>query len=439
MPRHNLTAILVCTVASLLCYERYEQVKRAPYTALFSQVMNLIEDKYFMPIDEKKERELFNGAMEGMLNRLDPHSAYFPPQEYPDFSAEIQQHFTGIGISVSIDTKTKRLKVNRAMHGQPAAKAGIRSGDLVMAIDGFDTQGKTLKEMIRRMKGKAGTKVVMTVLHHGSDVPVDITVVRGNIKTESVLGDHRRQNDVWDYLLEEDPRIGYIRLASFGMRTKDELAAVLPYKDHPIDALIMDLRYNRGGTLKGVVAICDMFIDEGLIVRVESRDPYSGPPAHYAKQSTTIVPRDIPIVILINRFSASASEIFAACLKDHRRAIIVGERSYGKGTVQSLLDMEGGRSCLKLTTGRYWRPNGKNIDRHLTPPNKEDEWGVSPSPGFEVVVEKEVALKLLQQRQLRDLPPQVRFSDNFKTKTKPIDDPQLRKAIDFLQKKIGKE
>ena len=361
MPRRNLIVIFLTLILCLVCYHRADRTR---YAHVFGQAMDVISQKYVEPVDEG---ELFEGAMEGMLGRLDEHSTYIGPEAKPEFQADLDQEFGGIGIEVMIDRETERLMVMSPLLDTPAFAAGLRTGDIILKIDDQDTKGMSLRESVKIMRGKPGTKVRLTVLHRGDDKAVDFEITRKIIQTESVLGDLRDRSGKWRYYLEENPRIGYIRITTFGEHTVSELEKALRFDDHHVDALILDLRNNAGGFLGAAVDVCDMFISQGRIVTSRGRDG-QWEEIYRARADKTIVPADIPIAILVNEFSASAAEIVPACLQDHGRAKIVGTRTYGKGTVQNLIPLEGGRSVLKLTTASYWRPSNQNIHRRRVQP-----------------------------------------------------------------------
>ncbi|MCA9208585.1 MAG: hypothetical protein KDA55_09535, partial [Planctomycetales bacterium] len=227
-----------------------------------------------------------------------------------------------------------------------------------------------------------------------------MTILRDTIPVESVLGDRRRPDGSWEYVLEDEPSIGYIRITTFGERTVSELRDVLQAADPAIKAWILDMRGNAGGLLHSAVETCDLFIDEGTIVSTRGRGGRIQQ-EFFATTDMAIDP-STPVVVLSDRFSASAAEIVAACLQDHNRAVVVGERSFGKGTVQNILELDRGRSALKLTTARYWRPSGQNIHR-VEGASEDDEWGVRPNEGMEVKLEEEEYTQVRIQRRERDL------------------------------------
>ncbi|HUQ69878.1 MAG TPA: S41 family peptidase, partial [Planctomycetaceae bacterium] len=355
--------------------EYYELMK------LFVDSFEQIDRNYVTSVDR---RELMEAAMRGMINHLDPYSSYIDEQDLKDFNTVVEQEFGGIGIQVTIDPRTRQLTVMTPLPGTPAYKAGIRAGDKVMEIDGKPTnefpEGGEMDSAIKMMRGKPGETVKVTVLHDGEAKPETVDIVRAIIKTPTVLGDRYRSDGSWEYLLDGDSKIGYIRLTHFSRNSADEIeAALTELQKEGMQALVLDLRYNPGGLLQAATAIADQFVESGTIVSTKGRNTEEQ--VVKARKAGTF--SGFPMVVLINRFSASASEIVSACLQDHHRAVVVGERSWGKGSVQNVIELEGGKTALKLTTASYHRPSGKNI--HRFPKAKEsDEWGVSPDSGFDV-------------------------------------------------------
>jgi carboxyl-terminal processing protease len=431
MPRRNLTIIILAAIASIVCYQRAD---RNPYTTVFSQALHIISQNYVEPVEQ---RELFEGALEGMARKLDPNSQYIPPKKYKLLQEQLDQAFGGVGIEISGDETSQRIKIVRVLHDTPAARAGLKPNDLIIAIDGDDLllDGKTPSarrdqrdEGIKRMRGKIGEPVEITVQRPEIDVPLAFEIVRDRIETESVMGDTRNEDDSWNFFVEDHPNLGYIRIKEFGGRTAAELLDALKFSGKDVDGLILDLRDNGGGLLESAVEVCDLFIDDGLIVRTVERGGVEAQ-AWYAEPGNSVVRDDLPLVVLINGQTASAAEIVAACLQDYERAIVVGERSYGKGTVQKIFHLEGGRSAMKITTASYWRPSGKNIHRGRNVKKEDKDWGVWPNEGHTVKLEGEQLEQVFTQRIRRGAPPSVRAQDE---KAENVEDPQLNRAIEIL-------
>ena len=393
MPTRNLATLIICATISLLCYRT---ASRNHYGGLLASAIGEINQSFVRPVDD---RELFEGAMDGMVRQLDPYSDYVSPKELLEFQEDLDQKFGGIGIVVEVNQDTKRLTVLSPLPDTPAAAAGMRAGDVIVAIDGQNTDGFQIMDAVELMRGTPGTTLVVTVRHPGATETVDMELTRAVIPIASVLGDVRKPDGTWRFTLEQDPRIGYVRVVSFGEKTATELQSTLGELKTAVDGLIIDLRGNGGGLLNAAIAVCDLFIEEGLVVSIRGRDQNDWRD-YTAGQNETLLP-EMPLVLLINGYSASASEITAACLQDHGRAVVVGQRSWGKGTVQNVMPFEGGKSALKLTVATYWRPSGQNIHRH-SDAEEGDSWGVSPNPGHEVEVDEDTFEKILRLRRRRD-------------------------------------
>ena len=393
MPARNLTILILATIISMLCYRT---ASRNHFGGLLAGAIGEISSAFVRPVDE---RQLFEGAMEGMVERLDPYSDYISPEELQEFQEDLDQNFGGIGIVVEVNQETNRLTVLSPLPDTPAYGAGMRAGDQILAIDGQSTKGFQIRDAVDLMRGEPGTSLTITVLHLGETDPVEMTMRRAIIPVASVLGDVRNPDGTWQYTLESEPRIGFIRLATFGEKTAEELRETLRAIQPNIDGLILDVRGNGGGLLASAVEVCDLFVDSGKIVSIRGRRERDWRD-YVATESGTVV-RELPIVVLVDGFSASASEITAACLQDHGRAMVVGTRTWGKGTVQNVVPFEAGRSALKLTVATYWRPNGHNIHRHVDV-TEEAPWGVTPDAGYAVETDEETLRKIVYLRRERD-------------------------------------
>lgn len=420
MPRRNLRILLVISLLALLCQRKFSYEG-----ATFVRALDEIHDHYLEPVDRQV---LLHAALRGMTARLDPYSEYIPPREFTELEQSLEQHFGGVGIQIGLDPETKQLIVISPMVNTPAYRAGVLAGDRIIKIDGKSTIDFTIEDAANLLRGKPGTEVTITVIHVGEEKPTDIKITRAVIEIETVLGDTHTTEGKWNFTLPEHRGIAYIRIVQFGKQTVEELKKTLDeLTASGMKALVLDLRNDPGGLLEQAVGVCNLFIKEGLIVStrgrggVEREALYADGTAPYA---------ELPMAVLINNYSASASEIVAACLQDSKRAVIVGERSWGKGSVQNLIPLEGGRSALKLTTLSYWRPSGKNIHRLDDAPESED-WGVVPDEGFEVKLDKEQFERLMKFRRERDV---IRREPTAQATNGELyeADPQLKRAVEYL-------
>lgn len=361
---------------------------------VFVDTLDQVERNY---VEEVDRRELIEAAIRGMIDKLDPYSNYISPDEADQFRDKIESQFGGIGIQITVEDG--QLKVLSPLVGTPAYEAGLHAGDEIIEIEGKSTKGISIDEAVRRLKGEVGTKVTMKVRTAYVGKVREVTVERKIIRVNTVLGERRKEDDSWDYMLDPQKKIGYIRITSFSRDTASEMRdALRQLEEQGLRGLVLDLRFNPGGLLTAAVEICDMFVEEGTIVSIRGRNVRERVEKAHRVGTYT----NFPIAVLINRYSASASEIVSACLQDHERAIVVGERSWGKGSVQNVIDLEGGRSALKLTTASYWRPSGKNI--HRMPDSKDsDEWGVSPNDGYKLKLNDAEMRQLVALRRDKDV------------------------------------
>ncbi|HWB13561.1 MAG TPA: S41 family peptidase [Pirellulales bacterium] len=431
MPRRNLYLLFAVVLVSLACYVKADSAYRSRYGQMsdtFIEALKQIDQHYIEPVPE---RQLFEAALAGMVEKLgDPYSAYEPPQEALEFRQQLDQKFGGIGVEVTIDPATRRLTVASPMIGTPAYEAGVLAGDQILAIDGQTTEGMDYEEARRRMRGEPGEPVTLTVLHPGQTTPQDVKLARAIIKIPSVLGDTRDEHGRWNFALPEHPQIGYVRIISFGEQTVGELeAALASLSKRQVQAIVLDLRHNFGGILRTAVSTCDFFVKDGVIVTTRGRDKKQNLETFRASGKGRFT--TWPVVVLVDHLTASAAEIVAACLQDHQRAVVIGERTWGKGTVQNVIPLEGGKSALKLTVATYWRPNERNIHRSRDA-KEEDDWGVRPDKGFEIQVSQEDQVRSAEERRQRDA---AGAGDNGMP-LPPIFDPPLEKAIEYLKERL---
>ncbi len=324
--------------------ETYEQLK------VFSDVLDIIEKNYVDPVDSEA---LIHGAIQGMVDALDPHSSFLLPDAYDELQIDTKGEFSGIGIVITMQDDF--ITVISPIEGTPAHKAGIKAGDKIVKVDGEETREMKLWEAVKKMRGKKGTEVVITVLQKAATEAKDFTIVRDVIPLDSVRS----------HVLE--PGYGYVRISNFRDSTFEDVKDALrklESDEEPLKGLVLDLRDNPGGLLDQSVKIADLFLDEGLIVSITGRSDSES-------RTYSAHPNDgkhpYPIVLLINEGSASASEIVAGALQDHGRALILGTTSFGKGSVQAIEPLRDGYA-LKLTIARYYTPKGHAIQaKGITP------------------------------------------------------------------------
>lgn len=310
----------------------------------FTEVFSRIKQDYVEQVDDET---LMKSAIRGMLSELDPHTAYLDREEYGNLEEDTSGRFNGIGIEVV--RSNGDLRIVSPIDGTPAARAGIKPGDIIRAIDGESTEGFTLEDAIKHMRGAPGSEVDLTLYREGKEDLIELTLKRDVIRVQSVS--HR--------LLE--PGYGYLRITAFQNDTpesvREALTALLEESGGTLKGLVLDLRSNPGGVLNSAVGVTDLFLDGGQIVYTEGRSREAE--LEFSADST-IMARGTPLVVLIDGGTASASEIVAGALQDHGRAVVLGEESFGKGSVQTVLPLASG-SAVKLTTALYYTPNGRSI------------------------------------------------------------------------------
>jgi len=327
----------------------------------FAEVMERIRSAY---IDEVDDRELLESAIRGMLYELDPHSSYLTPDQFDDLQVTTTGEFGGLGIEVTMEDGF--VKVVTPVDGSPASKAGIQAGDLILKIDQTFVKGLTLGEAVELMRGEIGSEIELMVLSEGDEKPHQVTLERDKIQLHSVKS----------RILE--PGLGYLRISQFQNNTGNDARKALDKlaKEDTLRGLVLDLRNNPGGVLGGAVEVADLFMDNGLIVYTQGREKSSRSDFN-AKPGDRL--NGMPMVVLVNGGSASASEIVAGALQDQGRAIVVGNRTFGKGSVQTVLPLSKDKA-LKLTTARYYTPDGRSIQAE----------GIEPDIAVDVVTKLEV-------------------------------------------------
>ncbi len=357
------------------------------------EVKHLLDTRAYRPAEPQA---LQTAAIEGMVAAVgDDYTVYIPPTESEDFEKRLIGEYVGIGAAVNIEDGY--LTIVTPLDGSPAIRAGIQAGDKIVEIEGESTLGKSIDDCIDLLMGEPGVPVNVTVERDGERFPVEI--VRDHINTVQVKGIERRGENDWRFMLDEERKIAYIWLTQFTPGCAAEVREALESvgaDTGELNGLIFDLRWNPGGVLSEAVALVDMFLDEGVVVTTRSRD--GDEDVDRATAEGTLP--DFPVVILLNRFSASASEVFSGALVDHDRAVVLGERSVGKGSVQSVIPIPSAPGAiLKVTDRNYYLPSGRSIQRT----DDSAVWGVDPTPGFYVPLTQEETREVVRARQAEDI------------------------------------
>ena len=363
MPRNNrrffLQIIAFCLlIGSILFFNGNAVVVKAgtgeSYRSLelLTEVLRQIEKNYVEPQDDQK---LVQGAIKGMVQSLDPHSSFLSKDEHQDLLSETKGSFSGIGIEITV--RDNVLTVVSPIEGSPAYKAGMQAGDKIIKIDGKVAADMTLPEAVKSIRGEKGTKVTLTVMREGAEKPLEFTVIRDVIPIRSVRS------------TVLSPKIAYVRISNFQSKTTNDLSAELEKLENgrKLEGLILDLRNNPGGLLSQAIDVSDLFLDSGVIVSTKGRESSQDMKASAHKKKTD---RTYPIIVLVNGGSASAAEIVAGALQDNKRALILGTKTFGKGSVQTIIPLSDG-SGLRLTTAMYYTPSGRSIQANGIVPDVE--------------------------------------------------------------------
>ncbi len=425
---HNLTALLLafCLVLSAQVgtaqaesSEQGAKPERVPVNELraFAEIFGRIKNDYVEPVDDKL---LLEYAIRGMLSNLDPHSSYLDAEDYKELQAGTSGKFGGLGIEIGLENGF--VKVISPIDDTPAQRAGIKAGDLIVRLDDKPVKGMDLSEAVKIMRGEPGTSITLTLIRSKEDKPLKLTIKRDIINVASVKS------------RTLEPGFGYVRISNFQSRTADDMfKAVSTLKDEAkgdLKGLILDLRNNPGGVLNSAVEVSDAYLTSGKIVYTEGKTASS-------KYSFVAKPDDIlqgaPMVVLVNEGSASASEIVAGALQDHKRAVIMGRRTFGKGSVQSIIPITKDEA-VKLTTARYFTPSGRSIQAEGIKPDIElqrIEVKQTKEPLFDDLKEADLSKHLAngngtKKKKETDKP-------ESKKKTLAVDDYQLYEALNLLK------
>lgn len=451
MSRSNLAWLAGLSAVALIGLSMFMSVpsragtlqKKHENYKLVVDALEEIQQKYAKEMKPEEVRKLIEDMINGGLRHLDQHSYFYNKKDYKEFKTQSSGRFGGIGIQIGMN-KFDQLYVISPIVGTPAYEGGMLAGDLIVKIDDKTTEKMDIEEAKTLIIGEPGTKVRITVIHEGDKKTKEIELTRAEIQVDSVLGDRRSKVNLkeWDFWIDEDLRIAHVRVTSFTETTTAEMVKVVDALERlGMKALVIDLRNNPGGLLKAAVELSSLFLPDGkhvVTTRGRSKDEEtvynSRPPVPGFKPHTSY-----PIVILVNRGSASASEILAAALQDHVRGVVIGERSYGKGSVQNMIPMEGGTTALKITTAIYWRPSGRNIHRFKPGWDEKDtdDWGVKPNEGFDVKLTDEEFRDWMIWRRDRDI---IKRDDTKKDDPADITkkDKVLARGLEYLREELKK-
>jgi carboxyl-terminal processing protease len=390
-----LSAVLSATAHSASSDNKYNDMKR------FSKAYDLVRNGYVRDVNSE---EVMNGAIKGMLEALDPHSTFLSKDDFKEMQEATSGEFFGIGIEIS--TENNQLIVVSPIEDTPADKAGLKAGDIILSVDGQLTQDMSTQEAVSKIRGPKGTSVELLILHKEAKAPTTVKIVRDAIPLISVKS----------RFLDEDGYL-WVRLTRFNDRSTQELLDALRDQGQkaPIKGIVLDLRNNPGGLFKQAVTVADTFLKRGTIVSMRGRNGVVLE-THEAKNSTSDVA--CPLVVLVNQGSASASEIVAGALQDHNRAVIVGERTFGKGSVQKIEPLGDG-TAIKMTIARYYTPNGRSIQAEGIKPDIE--------VAFEAARESDAKLPRFSGPREKDL---SRHLDNGSAKEKKTENPDKPKLLE---------
>jgi carboxyl-terminal processing protease len=388
------TFTIAAFIGGALCARALQAGDDSPYSLMgqLARVLVLIENEYVDPVERDR---LLEGAIKGMVAELDPHSSYLPATDFEVLQDDTRGEFAGIGVEV--DFRNDRVTIISPIDGSPAARAGIRSGDVIVSIDGVSVEGKDASDLVKQMRGQRGTNVQILVRRRGEDRLLRFTLTRELIEVASVLGS------------ELDGHIAYLRIKRFQATTHTELleaiAKLRAAMSGDIRGVVLDLRSNPGGLVDEATAVADEFLPQGSIYSTRHRGQVID--EVFASQSGALTKP--PMVVLVNEFSASASELLAGALQDQKRAVIIGARTFGKGSVQSIVDLPGGAG-LRLTTMRYYTPAGRAIQA----------LGITPDVPVQTVSDPDSA-GIVREEQLEN---------HLAGETKPSDDAKAANALE---------
>ena len=373
MSQRSVVWVAIFTVIGLMFWRLPQLVaeQEAVYKTygLLLEADALIKQKYVHTVSHER---LTEGAVRGMLRELDPYSGYIPARHRAWFESHSRGEYLGIGVEIGL--RHGEVVVISPLEGGPAARAGIRSGDAILTVDGREIESLPLLEIEKLLAGSAGSEVTIGLRRKGEDRTRDVVIERGAVSVRTVRGLQQDQTGAWDYMIDPSMGIGYLRISSFTPSTVGDFdVAMRSMASAPLRGLIIDLRFNPGGLMHEAIKLVDRFVADGPILATVTR-------RRVVQQYLATKPgtqREVELVVLVNGGSASSSEIVAGSLQARKRAIIIGQRTFGKGSVQHVITLSDAQSAIKLTVAYYQLPNGRFI--HRTPENeRSDQWGVIP-------------------------------------------------------------
>jgi len=398
-------AKLICFSMPLLAADKKTNPRDDLYRQLeiFADSLTLIQSEY---VDDTKPKDLIYGALNGMLSSLDPHSQFLDPDTYNDLKVDTEGKFGGIGVEITI--KDGLVTIISPLEDTPAWRAGLKPGDRIVRIGKEITRDMSLNDVIKKMRGKPGTELNITILREKEEKLLEFKIIRDIIKIK----------DIKEAKILQD-NIGYIRLVEFRENTNQELENALNnLKKQGMDSLILDLRNNPGGLLDSAIKVTERFLEPGKLI-LTTRGRHDKQISSYTARNTQPI-LNIPLVVLVNEGSASGSEIVAGALQDYRRAIIVGQKTFGKGSVQSVIPLSDG-SALRLTTSKYFTPRGRSIHGE----------GITP----DIIVEEEEILpeEKTRRQKVEEIFEEIESEKQTKEQKDYLSDAQLMRALDLLK------
>lgn len=392
MNRERIAWLVSLVLIAMVAFQLPRSLARRDDEYAFVQTLidlhREVANNYVEPVDEEK---LQLGSINGMMGELDPYSIYVPAAKEKEFENMLEGSFEGVGIELS-QQENGDIQVVSPIPDSPALKAGVMAGDIILKVNGTDIKGEKIADVQKLIKGPLGSDVKLTV-RHVDGTEKELTMQRQQIVLPTIMGYRRDAGDAWDFWVSKNPKIAYIRITQFTSDTYTELKKamdqVLP---DGMEGLVLDLRFNPGGRLDQAKAVVNLFISKGTIVVTRG--------LHRAEEVATAspdkaLPREFPMVVLVNEHSASAAEIVAGSLKDNQRALIVGTRTFGKGSVQEIIPMQEDGGELKLTVAYYYLPSGRLVHRK----KGATDWGVDPQVSIPMSEEQEQKVLLEQSRE----------------------------------------